>query len=373
MINKCIHFILCSTAAVVIWSCASDTEVKPQRLIPVEVGKVIKKNSPLYIYAVGNTLANFTVDIRSQVTGILEKSHIHQGQDVSVGQLIYTIDPAPFIAELEQAKAQLRLDEASLRLSEDKALRYKSLAEKEYISQLQFDELITDVELTKAKVDVGKAMVSEASINLEYCYIRSPIIGKISYNVLDPGNLVTANSSNALTTVRQLDPILVNFNISQKDFLKLQNEHGEGETNFEFIMLDNDGKELKKTGVIYFIDNNFDTETGTILLRGKIENKDFSLWPGEFGKVKLIVKDIKEAILVPEAAIQIGNKGNFVFSVKGDDTVESVVVDVVERLDDYILISKGLNPGDTVVTSGQINLRPGMKVKIIDDDKETKK
>ncbi|MEC7838859.1 MAG: efflux RND transporter periplasmic adaptor subunit [Chlamydiota bacterium] len=369
---KSFNLFFCYFATALLVSCSSEQQKKKEHLLPVEVGKVTQKDSPLYIYAVGNTSANFTVDIRSQVTGTLEKAHVEQGQNVSVGQLIYTIDPAPFIAELEQAKAQLRLDEASLALSEDKAERYKSLAEKEYISQLQFDELITDVELAKAKVDVDKAKVNEAAINLDYCYIRSPIVGKMSYNVFDPGNLITANSSEAMTTVRQLDPMLVNFSISQKDFLKLQHEKGEGQTQFEFLMLDTDGKERKKSGVIYFIDNNFDLDTGTILMKGKIENKDDSLWPGEFGKVQLIVKEMKNAILVPEAAVQTGEKGQFVFTLKSDDTVESVNITILEKLGDYMVVSEGLKPGDTVVTSGQINLRPGMKVTVVSNHDEKK-
>ncbi|MEM1282198.1 MAG: efflux RND transporter periplasmic adaptor subunit [Chlamydiota bacterium] len=354
--------------ALVLMSCSSDQTKKERPPPSVEVGKVIQKDVPIYIDAVGNIGAWYTIDIRSQVTGVLEESHVAEGQEVKVGQLIYTIDPAPYQASLEKADAQLREDMASLRLAEDKALRYKDLAKDDYISQLNYDELLTNVELMKAKVDVDKAEIEEARIQLEYCYIRSPVNGKISYNVLDPGNLVTANSENPLTSVRQMDPILVDFTIPQKDFLKLQHQHEGEETKFLYHMLDTDGNKITKEGTVYFIDNNFDLNTGTILLKGKIENQDYSLWPGEFGKVQLVVRTVKDGILVPQSAIQVGQKGEYVFVLQDDKTVKVQNINPVELLDGYFLIKEGLKPGDTVITNGQVNLRPGMKVQVKQSD-----
>lgn len=344
--------------------CSSDKTTKERPPPPVEVEEVTQKDVPIYIDAVGNIGAWYTIEIRSQVTGILEEAHIAEGQDVKVGQLIYTIDPAPFQASLDKAEAQLREDLASLRLAEDKALRYKDLAEQDYISQLQYDELITNVELMKAKVDVDKAQIEEARIQLEYAYIRSPVNGKISYNVLDPGNLVTANSENPLTSVRQMDPILVDFTIPQRDFLKLQQQHEGDTTKFLYHMLDTDGKKMTKEGTVYFIDNNLDLNTGTILLKGRIDNKDYSLWPGEFGKVQLIVKTVKDGILVPHAALQVGQKGEYVFVLQDDNTVKVEGIQPIELIDDYFLVKGDLKPGDKVVTNGQLNLQPGMKVQV---------
>ncbi len=350
--------------AIAFIGCSSDQAKKEKPAPSVEVEKVIQKDVPIYIDAVGNVGAWYTIDIRSQVTGILQEAHVAEGQDVKVGQLIYTIDPAPFKASLDKAEAQLREDLASLRLAEDKALRYKDLAEQDYISQLQYDELITNVELMEAKVDVDKAQIEEARIQLEYAYIRSPVNGKISYNVLDPGNLVTANSQYALTSIRQMDPILVDFSISQKDFLKLQQQHEGDKTKFLYHMLDTDGNQMTKEGSVYFIDNNLDLSTGTILLKGMIENKDYSLWPGEFGKVQLIVKTVKDGTLVPHAAIQVGQKGEYIFVLQDDNTVKVQGVVTIELFDDYFLVKGGVKPGDKVVTNGQINLQPGIKVQV---------
>lgn len=354
--------------ALVLVGCSSDQTKKERPPPSVEVGKVIQKDVPIYIDAVGNIAAWYTIDIRSQVTGVLEESHVAEGQEVKVGQLIYTIDPAPYQASLDKSEAQLREDMASLKLAVDKALRYKDLAKDDYISQLHYDELLTNVELMKAKVDVDKAEIEEARIQLEYCYIRSPVNGKISYNVLDPGNLVTANSENPLTSVRQMDPILVDFTIPQKDFLKLQHQHKGKETKFLYHMLDTDGNKITKEGTVYFIDNNFDLNTGTILLKGKIENQDYSLWPGEFGKVQLVVRTVKDGILVPQSAIQVGQKGEYVFVLQDDNTVKVQNITPIELLDGYLLIKEGVKPGDTVITNGQVNLRPGIKVQVKQSD-----
>jgi membrane fusion protein, multidrug efflux system len=360
--------ILCLFVAINLVGCSKEQPKKERPPVPVEVEEVIQKDVPIYIDAVGNIGAWYTIDIRSQVTGVLQEAHVGEGQDVKLGQLIYTIDPAPFQASLDKAKAQLREDLAGLRLAEDKALRYKDLAEQDYISQLQYDELISNVELMQAKVDLDKAQIEEARIQLEYSYIRSPVNGKISYNVLDPGNLVTANSQDKLTSIRQMDPILVDFTITQKDFLKLQHQHQGKETKFIYTMLDTDGKEISKEGTVYFIDNNFDLNTGTILLKGMMDNKDYSLWPGEFGKIKLIVKTVKDGVLVPHTALQIGQKGEYVFILKEDQTVEVRNIVPVELYEGYNLVYEGIKPGEKVVTNGQINLQPGMKVQVKQED-----
>jgi len=345
-------------------ACSKEAKPKESPVFPVETGKVLQKDTPIYINAVGNVAAKFTIDVRSQVTGVLKEVHITEGQDVAIGQLIYTIDPAPYQADLDKAKAQLRVDEARLKLAADKVMRYTTLAEQDYISQLQFDELVTNVELAKATVDVDRALIETAQINLDYTYIRSPVSGKISYNENDPGNLITANAQKAMTSIRQMTPALVEFTISQKDFLKLQREHQQGQTNFIFNMLDSDGKEVKKEGVIYFIDNNFNLNSGSINLRGTIDNKDYSLWPGEFGKVQIIVKTIKNAILVPLEAIQIGQKGPYVYLLKPDNTVAMQGVHVIEKIEDFVIIQEGLKDGDIVITNGQVNLRDGVNVKV---------
>lgn len=344
--------------------CSKEEKPKESPAVPVETGKVHQKDTPIYINAVGNVSAKFTIDVRSQVTGILKEVHIQEGQEVAIGQLIYTIDPAPYQADLDKAKAQLRVDEAHLKLAADKVMRYTELAEQDYISQLQFDELVTNVELAKATVDVDRALIESAQVNLDYCYIRSPVNGKISYNEKDPGNLIAANAQEPMTSIRQMNPALVNFTISQKDFLKLQQEHPEGQTHFIFNMLDSDNKEVKKEGVIYFIDNNFNLQSGSIQLRGTIDNKDYALWPGEFGKVQIIVKVLKNAILVPLEAIEVGQKGAYVYLLKPDNTVTTKYVHVLEKVEDLVVIEEGLKEGDIVVTNGQVNLHDGIAVRV---------
>ncbi len=348
-------------------SCTKDKK-KERPPLSVQIKKVIKKDSPLYIYAVGNTESQNMIDIRSQVTGILLQAHVDEGLYLTKDQLIYTIDPAPYQAALDKAKAQLLESQASLKLAVDKVARNTPLMEQEFISELQYDELVTDVELGKARVDLDKAQIVEAEINLAYCYIKSPVTGKMSYNKFDPGNLIVANSDMEMTTVRQMDPIDLVFSISQKDFLKFQHQHEQGDTHFDFIVLDTDGTEMTRQGLVYFVDNNVSTDSGTILMKGAIKNSDFSLWPGEFGKVKLIVKIVKDALLMPSEALQAGEKGPYVFVLEKGDIVSTRNITVVEKVEDYLMVSAGLKEGDEVITEGQLNLKPGMKVIVKESD-----
>lgn len=342
------------------WGCSTGSP-PPARAFPVIVAEVIQEDVPIYMEAIGNVYSWATVQIKAQVSGKLLKAHVQQGQDVKKGDKLFTIDPKPYKASLEKVKAILQKDEATLSFSKQKVTRYIDLLKKNYVAQLTYDQYATDVKTLEAQVAFDKADVDLNTINLAYCFIISPIDGRISQFNVDPGNIVSPSDTSPITEIRQITPANVQFSLPQKDFQELKKIFSQ---TIKFDVLLQDSKTPIQTGEVYFIDNHIDLSTGTILLKGKVENIDRSLWPGEFVRVRMLLKTTPQAILVPQGAVQIGQQGKYVYVLKQDNTVELRLVTTGVRYHKNIVIEKGLNPHDIVVVDGQINLRPGVKVTV---------
>ena len=261
----------------------------------------------------------------------------------------------------DRAKATLAKDQATLRFSEIQVERNKILLEKDYLSKLNFEQFVSQVEFNKGQVDADKALVATAALNLEWATPISPLDGKVSQYNIDPGNLVNAYDPNFLIDIRSITPADIRFGITQNDFVKVQEAMAKGQLKFEVIL-----PQLRNTpreGKIYFMDNHLDTNTGTILLRGAIPNEDELLWPGEFLQVRLQLRVEPHALLVPEEAVKIGQDGPYVFIFKPEtSTVEYRTVVKGQRVGNQFIIEKGIHLGDKVVTNGQNNLLPGAKV-----------
>lgn len=342
---------------------------------PVVVGLAEKKDVPITIQTMGNAYALATVDIRPQVSGELLKAHIAQGALVKEGQLLYTIDPAPYEAQLDKAKADLLRNQAELALAKDTLKRNTPLLEKEFISQLTYEQYGTNVKSLEAQIEATNAEIMQAEINLAYCYITSPINGKLSQYMIDPGNIVNPQEQQAISTIRQLSPIEVRFTLSQRDFIKVKKGQDQGQLQFQATLPED--KDNPIVGKLHFIDNQIDINTGTILLKGLIPNEDYKLWPGEFVYVKLILYTEKDATLVPEAGVLMGPNGHFLYVVKDDNTVEKRNVVIIEKIGDQYVIESGATPGEKIVVDGQVLLSPGSKVVItqpkdLDFDKAAK-
>lgn len=346
--------------------CGKKAEKPPEKSYPVTIGEAIQRDTPIFLEAIGNVFSLRTVEIRPQIAGFLLEANVGQGKVVKKGDLLYTIDPRPFQALLDQAKATLQKDEAALKLAKITVERYKDLVSKDYVSKLNFDQYTTNVELANAQILIDKAQVEQAEINLAYCYIHAPMDGKVSQYNVDPGNLVVAYDVNPLTSLRQITPADIRFNITQRDFISVQESMKNGPLKFE-VYLPQD-KAHPRQGEIYFYDNNIDLATGTILLKGTVPNEDEFFWPGEFVRVRLQLKVYPNAILVPEEAVQIGQNGPFVYIYKPEtSTVEYHPVVKGDRVDKMILIEKGVKAGDKVVIKGQVNLRPGATVHVVEE------
>jgi multidrug efflux system membrane fusion protein len=313
---------------------------------PVLVAKVISKDAPLYLDEIGTCAAYETVQVQAQVNGKILARHFQDGADVKQGDLLFTIDPAPYQAAVDQAKAQAALDQVTLRRQAD--LRSKGV------------NAAQDYDTAVANAQKSQAASEAAQVNLDYCYIKSPINGRIGLRNVDIGNLV-GPSSPPLVTIQGLDPIYTDFTVAETD-LGLVRKYLGG-PNVKVQTWSPDEKIPPRMGSLYFIDNAVQPGSGTVKARAVTPNPDRALWPSEFVRVRFILDVIKDARLVPSQAVQISQSGPFVFVLKPDNTVDLRPVKPGQRQDgDFTVIESGIEPDETVVVTGQLALAPGSKV-----------
>ncbi len=347
---------------VVFSSACSEKSGKPAPAsIPVMVSVVTQKAVPVQIRAIGNVQACSTVTVKAKVGGELTRVHFTEGQDVRKGDLLFTIDPRPYEAALKQAEANLQRDTAQAKHAREDALRYESLIQKGVVPQQQYDKFRTDADALEATVTADKAAVENAKIQLGYCSIRSPIDGRTGSLIVHQGNHIKAEDIN-LVVINQIVPIDVTFSVPEQFLSEVKKFMALGKLQVEALVPMND--ERPERGVIAFIDNAVDTNTGTIRLKGTFANREKKLWPGQFVNVVLTLTTEPSAIVVPSQAIQTGQEGQYVFVVKQDLTVESRPVVPGRAVDSETVIQKGLSREEKVVTDGQLRLYPGARVEI---------
>lgn len=313
---------------------------------PVLVAKVIAKNVPLYLDEIGTCAAYETVQIQAQVSGQITARHFQDGVDVKKGDLLFTIDPRPFQAAFDQAKAQAALDQANLKRQED-------LRARKVISSQDYDT-------AQANAQKSQAAAEAAQVNLDFCNIKSPIDGRIGLRNVDVGNLV-GPSSPPLVTIQGLDPIYTDFTVAENDLPLVRRYLGGPNVKVQTYLPD--GSITPRIGDLYFIDNAVQPGAGTVKARGVTSNPDRALWPSQFVRVRFILDMLKDAALVPSQAVQISQNGPFVFVVKPDNTVDLRPVKPGQRQDgDLTVIEDGVKADETVVVTGQLALAPGTKV-----------
>jgi multidrug efflux system membrane fusion protein len=333
--------------------------------IPVIVSTVTQKTVPVQLRAIGNVEAYSTVTVKSKVGGELVRVHFTEGQDVKRGDLLFTIDPRPYEAALKQAEANLQRDLAKAKSALEDARRYESLIQKQVVSPQQYEKVRSDADALEATVLADRAAVENAKIQLDYCSIRSPIDGRTGSLIVKQGNIIKAEDIN-LVVINQIIPIDVVFSIPEQFLLEIKKYMVSGKLQVEALVPMNEEKPEK--GIITFIDNAVDTNTGTIRLKGTFANRERKLWPGQFVNVVLALTIEPNAIVVPTQAIQTGQEGQYVFVVKQDLTVESRSVVAGQTVDTDTVIQKGLQAGEKVVTDGQLRLYPGARVEIKTSD-----
>lgn len=359
--------------------------------VPVVVAKVVQKDVPIEISVVGNVEAYSTITVKAQVGGALTQVHFQEGSFVKKDDLLFTIDSRPLEAQLAQSEANLSRDKALLSQGEanlardsaqeeyarSQAANYAKLFAQGIISKEQSNQLQTNanalaqsvladkaaIESTKSQIKADEAAITNARVQLSYTAIRSPIDGRTGNMMVKQGNVVAANTSD-LITITQIEPIYVTFSVPESRLSEIKRYMAQGK--LRVTAKTQDGEAQQEQGELTFIDNNVDVTTGTIKLKGTFRNSTHRLWPGQYVNVILRLTTQPNALVVPNQAVQSGQDGTFVYVVKEDRSVEARPVTTGARVGEDLVIQKGLEDGEMVVTEGQLRLAPGTRVQMRD-------
>ena len=410
-VRRAVVFLVCGLSALVLAGCESKAEQSFERPpAPVQVAEAISQDVPIYLDAIGKTVAREVVSIVPQVSGRITRIHFTDGANVTKGQLLFTIDTRPFEANLKQAEANYsrtvalkRQAEANLareiaqaNWGEAQVERYGKLVESGVIPREQYEQLRVNYLSMKATaeaarsavnsaneaINVDAAAVEKAKVDLSYCYIRSPIDGRAGQRLADVGNVVgpggpsgggnpiaaggnsanAAGNSNALLIIERLNPIYADFTISQNSLSQVQKEMRAGTLTTEVRLPESADEPV--IGKLTFLDVAVQDATGQVGLRATIPNDGHRFWPGRFVNIRLILSTIHQAVLVPATAPQMSAKGTFVYIVKPDSTAEQRTVTLGQRQGDLVVVEQGVQAGERIVTVGQLGVTPNGKVLI---------
>jgi membrane fusion protein, multidrug efflux system len=328
---------------------------------PVILATAITQNVPVYIDAVGKIVAREVVSIQPQVSGRITQIHFVDGADVKVGQLLFTVDPRPYQAQLNQAEANLAQAEATLSLAKINFARVENVSDPRAVSRQDYDTKKSAVESADAQVKQNRAAVESGRLNLEYCTIRSPINGRAGQRAVDVGNVVAANSG-SLLVIQRLDPVYADFTVTENELTAVQRNMAKRSLRVEVSLPDESAN--PREGNLTFIDNAVQEGTGTVRLRATLPNSDRHFWPGRFAKIRLILDTRADAVLVPADAPQLSAKGSFVYVVKNDSSAELRPVKLGQRQGEMIVVTDGIKADEKVVVKGQLGVTPGGKVRV---------
>jgi multidrug efflux system membrane fusion protein len=328
----------------------------------VTVIQASARDVPKYLDEIGRNGAYESVTVTPQVGGRIVERHFQDGENLKKGQLLFVIDPRPYKAQLDSAQANLAQAKAALDLAKIQFSRDEEIIGTRAISKQDYDTKKNTVDVDQAQVAAAEAALETAKLNLEYCYIHSPIDGRAGSRLVDAGNVVQANSS-SLLSIQRVDPIYANFTITERDLPEVQKQMARGGLK-ALVRLPSDQESAARAGRIEFLDNTVQNGSGTVNLRATISNTDRHFWPGQFVDVKLVLTTEKAAVLVPSQAAQISQQGTFVYVVKADDTAELRPVKLGQRQGEQVVVMEGLAANERVVLAGQMLVRPGSKVRI---------
>jgi multidrug efflux system membrane fusion protein len=351
---------LAAVAAVVIVLGCGDDPPPPPAPVAVVVASVERRPVPVELSATGTVEPVKTVAVEAQVSGLLQRVGFREGEDVKAGQVLFEIDPRPYRAALAQAEAQLVRARVQAANTVQEETRYRTLAENQYVTAQQYDEVRANAAAAQATVAANEAAAEEARLNLQYATIRAPVAGRTGSLLVREGNLVRANSGTALVTINQLRPIRVRFAVPATNLALIQQQRGR-----ELVVrAEPAGGGSPAVGRLSFVDNAVDTLTGTVLLKGEFPNTDGALWPGAFVNTRLELYVEQDALVVPAAAVVSGQQGSYLYLIQRDSTARSVPVTVERPVGAEVVIRGEVSPGDRVVTDGQLRIRPGAKIQI---------
>lgn len=331
------------------------------RVEPVVAATARRGSMNLYLDGLGTVTPLNTVSIKSRVDGQIVKVSYTEGQFVKQGDPLVEIDPRPFQVQLEQAQGQLAKDQASLKNAQLDLERYQSI--RQSVTQQQLDTQQATVQQFEGAVKSDQSQVDNANLQITYCHITAPISGRIGLRLVDEGNMVHANDSNALAVIAQLQPISVIFTVPEDKISQVfsRPDHGQG---LPVQALSRDLQTTLASGALAAIDNEVDPTTGTVRIKANFDNKDDALFPNEFVNARMLVETKRGVVIVPSAAVQRGPDATFVYLVNPKQTIELRNVTLGQTEGEQTIIESGVSPGDVVVTEGVDKLQPGTKVTV---------
>jgi multidrug efflux system membrane fusion protein len=310
---------------------------------------------PVVLDAVGTVEADQSVAVHAEVNGILQKIAFREGDPVKAGQLLFQIDPGMPQAEVDKARANLARDQAAANEAQAQVRRLEPLAAKEYVTQQEYAQAKAQEASATATVRADQAALKSVQLQLGYSRITSPISGRAGILNIKPGNLVSATSATPLVTINATRPVMISFSVPQQQLQAIREEQRKHALEVE-VRLDANDAVLAK-GTLAFIDNAVDTLTGTIRMKARIPNQDESIWPGELVSLRLVLGIQKDALVIPETALQIGQNGSYVYTM-GDGKAHMQAVKVARQVGSQIVIAEGIDAGQQVILSPPGNLRP---------------
>ncbi len=338
---------------------------KAEPPVPVEVTVLEARptSAPMGVDGIGHVYAVRTVNVRSQVTGVIKRTLFAEGDLVREGQQLLVIDPDSYKAKLDEATSTLSRDRATAAQAKRDWLRYKDLVAQAVISQDDYEQKRTAYQQALEQVRVDEAAVANAKVNLDYCYIAAPCPGVVGLQSYKTGNLVEANKD-VIVTLNQIEPVNVQFAVAEKYLPDIRAYAAKGTLTVE-ARYPNHPENVSK-GRLTVINNTVDTTSGTITLQGEFPNADRMLWPGQFVDATVVLTETADTILVPSSSLVTTQDGPSVFIARADNTVEMRRVQIGRKVGPDTVVEKGLVVGEKVITSGQIKLFPGVPIKIVD-------
>jgi multidrug efflux system membrane fusion protein len=332
----------------------------------VRATQAVVKPMPVLIEAVGTVEPESSVQVRAQVSGVLQAVYFKEGDRVKAGQLLFQIDPRTFQAQYNQALAQLARDKAQLENARAQQERLAPLLKREFITRQEYDVAVTSAKSLEATVAADRAAAEQSRIQLSYARITAPISGRTGALSVKAGNLVQAAGSGApLVTINTMDPILVAFSIPERQLDEIRRFRTDPDMRID-ILPDRGGPAVAE-GKLVFVDNTVTPQTGTVLLKTRVANANEVIWPGQFVNVRVVLTIQRDAVVVPDAAVQPGQDGSFVYLIGADDKVAVQPVKVARQIGREIVIAEGIKGGDRVITEIPQALQPGARVRVRDD------
>lgn len=327
-------------------------------VVPVLATTPCVKDVPVYLEGVGVLCASVNVDIRPQVSGKVSEVFIAEGDWVVPGTPLFRLDEASYAIKLQEAAAKLATDQATLMSSGRKLERFRSLADKDLISKTEWDELETEAEKAFATVQADKARLSAAQLDLSYCTLTACVEGRIGRLDVHPGQLVSSGQASALASIAKMDPLMVEFSLTEKEVLLLP----DGKKELELLSMH--APEIIGRGEVTFLDNHFDSKSGLLTVRGRVPNAAMSLRPGQNVRIRMPVSVIGEAKLIPQKAVKYNQEGPYLYVIGEGNVVQLRKITLGAVQGNQIIISEGLESSDQVITDGHMRIYPGSTVEV---------